>query len=384
MHRMEQLLAETFGWDFRSLGPEALPSAMGSRAGAAPDLQALAEALAVPETWFFRDTAPFDFLAQRARAVWLPRPAGAAPIRILSAPCSSGEEPYSIVMTLLAAGLPAADIRVDALDASGRLLAAARAGVYSERALRETDAVLRSFFTPAGSGRWAVPARIKSCVQFRRANILDLDVCADAAGPYQAVFCRNLLIYQHAAARRRVMEHLRRRLAPDGLLFVGHAEMLPLFDQYFEPAPYRGAFAYQRRRAAAPAPPPPIPAVLPRMPAAPPTPVPSAPAHRAAPPDLAEAQRLADAGQLAAAAQICAAARAAQPLCAAAHLLEGLILSAEGHLPEAEQALARALYLDARNGEALAHLAVLHERRGDAAGAAALRRRLAQSPEGNN
>ncbi len=388
IHLMEKLLAETFGWDFRSLGPEALPAALGSRpAGAAPDLQALAEALVVPETWFFRDTAPFDFLAQRARAGWLPRRAGAPPIRILSAPCSSGEEPYSIVMTLLAAGVPAADIRVDALDASGRLLETARAGVYSDRALRETDAARRSLFTPAGPGRWAVPARIKSCVQFRRANILDLDVCADAAGPYQAVFCRNLLIYQHAAARRRVLEHLRRRLAPDGLLFVGHAEMLPLFDQYFEPAPYRGAFAYQRRRAAMPAPSPP--AAFTRMPAAPPPPAPPAlsalpaPAHGAAPPDLAEARRLADAGQLDAAAKICAAARAAQPLCAAAHLLEGLIFSAEGRLPEAEQALARALYIEPQNRAAMEHLALLHDRRGDAAGAARLRRRLAQSPEGN-
>ncbi len=385
MRGVEQLLADTFGWDLRNLGTEALQSAIRNRpaAAAAPDLQSLAEALVVPETWFFRDTAPFEFLAQQACAAWLPRP-----IRILSAPCASGEEPYSIVMALLAAGCQAADLRVDAVDLSARLLETARTGIYPERALRETPAGARAFFTPAGAGRWAVVPRVKNCARLLRANILDLDDCADAVGPYQAVFCRNLLIYQHPAARRRVAEHLIRRLAPDGLLFVGHAEMLPLFDQWFEPAPYRGAFAYQWRRAAG------APAIrpaktagaVPRRPAAAPTLAPLAappPAAPAAPPDLAEARRLADAGRLADAAAICAAARAAQPLCAAAHLLEGMILSAGDRLPEAEQAFARTLYIEPQNRAALEHLALLHDRRGDAAGAARLRRRLAQSPDGN-
>lgn len=386
MRSLEQLLADTFGWDLRSLGTEALPSAIWRRPdGAAPDLQALAEALVVPETWFFRDTAPFELLARQARAAWLPRRPGGAPIRILSAPCASGEEPYSIAMALLAAGCPAADLRVDAVDLSARLLENARLGIYPERALRETPAGARAFFTPAGAGRWEVALPVKNCVRLLRANIMALDGCADADGPYRAVFCRNLLIYQHPAARRRVVEHLIRRLAPDGLLFVGHAEMLPLFDQWFEPAPYRGAFAYQWRRAAAvPAAPPATTAnAWPFRSAAVPPPVPAVSAPTAAPPDLAEARRLADTGRLADAAAICAAARTAQPLCAEAHLLEGMIMSAGNRLPEAEQAFARTLYIEPRNRAALEHLALLHDRRGDAAGAARLRRRLAQSPEGS-
>ncbi len=389
MDRLEQLLAEKFGWDCRSLGDDALPDAARNQPRhSAADLQSLVEALVVPETWFFRDTAPFDFLARQARAAWPGKPR----LRILSAPCSSGEEPYSIVLTLLAAGWPAAALLVDAVDVSARLLDAARAGIYAERALRETNAERRGFFAPAGPGRWAVPAPVKNCVRFHQANIMDLDACTDLDGPYQAVFCRNLLIYQHPAARRHVAEQLTRRLSPDGILFVGHAEMLPLFDEHFQPAHCRGAFAYQRRpprvtAAHAPAVPPspasrhprfPIPAAVPAAASlAPSPPVPLAP------PPLAEVRRLADAGRLEEAARLCETALGMQPLCAEAHLLHGVILAAGGRLPDAEAALQKAVYLDAQCREALAHLALLLDRRGDAAGAARLRRRLAQLPEGN-
>src|SRR5437016_6196544 len=98
----------------------------------------LLESVVVTETWFFRDGSPFHALAQLARDQWLPNHP-TAPIHILSVPCSSGEEPYSIAMALLDAGIPSNRFHIDAVDLSTQALARARAGVYGKNSFRGKD-----------------------------------------------------------------------------------------------------------------------------------------------------------------------------------------------------------------------------------------------------
>ena len=96
------------------------------------ELQALIEEVAIPESWFFRDSRPFEILATFARSGWVERP-DRKPLTVLSVPCAGGEEPYSIAMTLLEAGLPLERFRVDAVDVSERSLARAIAGSLQRR-----------------------------------------------------------------------------------------------------------------------------------------------------------------------------------------------------------------------------------------------------------
>jgi len=156
------------------------------------------------------------------REEWLPRnPDG--PIRLLSAPCSTGEEPYSLVMALLDAGLPARRIRVDAIDISERALERARHGVYAKNAFRGVDLGFRErHFEITGEGA-RISDVVRDCVHFQQGNLLDTGLLA-AAPVYGVIYSRNLLIYFDPPAQRRAAQALRRMLSPAGWLFVGPSE----------------------------------------------------------------------------------------------------------------------------------------------------------------
>src|SRR5439155_126273 len=98
----------------------------------------LLESVVVTETWFFRDRNPFAMVARLAREQWLPSHP-TAPMRLLSVPCSSGEEPYSLVMALLDAGVPTTRFQIDAADISSRALARAKQGIYGKNSFRGND-----------------------------------------------------------------------------------------------------------------------------------------------------------------------------------------------------------------------------------------------------
>jgi chemotaxis protein methyltransferase WspC len=174
----------------------------------------------VPETWFFRDGAAFAALARRAAERVACAPGRV--IRVLSAPCSTGEEPYSAAMALLDAGLDPASFAIDALDLSARAIEHARAGCYGRNAFRGTQTAFRTrFFTPTADG-WLLDEQVRSRVQFRQANLME--ACADTGVRYDFVFCRNVLIYFDRDAQDRAIRQLASRLADDGMLFVGPAE----------------------------------------------------------------------------------------------------------------------------------------------------------------
>lgn len=167
-------------------------------------------------TSFFREPHHFELLAQ------LLRKPGEAPQRIWTCAASTGEEPYSIAITGLEAGLK---LRVDASDIDTRVLATARAGVYSLESVQALgEERLRKFFL-RGSGANAGKARVRDSVRelvgFRSFNLLS--PAWDATG-YDAVFCRNVMIYFDRPTQRKVLERLHGAIKPGGLLFAGHSE----------------------------------------------------------------------------------------------------------------------------------------------------------------
>jgi len=340
------------------------------------ELDALVEEIIVPETWFFRDGEPFRSLSRWARARQRP---GGRPLCVLSAPCSTGEEPYSIAMTLLDAGLAAGTFIVHALDISGRNLQRARAAIYGELSFRGGGLDARDrYCTPLEGRRWQVVDAVRALVTFERRNLMEPALLAGAS--FDAIFCRNVFIYLHQAARRRVLESIDRLLVPDGRLFIGHADPVETPESTFRTVGESGAFAFERRAARTPAAARPARAATP-LPA---RPVPArAVAAAAAPPDepgppaitLLSASSLADRGELTeAVAQIERLLARGGPSADAYHLL-GVIRVAEQRPQEAEVCFGKALYLDRTHHHSLLHLALLCDRRGDRASADNYRRR---------
>ncbi len=191
------------------------------------------DAITTNETRFFREPRQFEFLEQTIFPRWRSEAErGTRPrrLRIWSAGCSSGEEPYTLAM-LAAAQLPLEDgwdVRVLATDISNRVLEKAGRGIYPiARCSELPEPVLHRFMlrgTGEREGEMKVKNEIQAMVEFRRLN-LNLETSLPEA-PFDAIFCRNVLIYFDAASKQRVVTNLVRQLIPNGLLFVGHAENL--------------------------------------------------------------------------------------------------------------------------------------------------------------
>jgi chemotaxis protein methyltransferase WspC len=201
---------------------------------------------------------------------------------------------------------------------------------------------------------------------------------------YDVVFCRNLLIYFDAADQARAVATLGRMLAADGMFFVGHSESGILIDKGFESARIPLAFAFRKAAAktARPRGPMPIPRTAPvaARPRAVATRVAAMPRRTVA--ELPEIQRLADQGRLAEAASACEAYLGWHGPSADALYLLGVISDAAGNQPRAADCYRKVLYLDPLHHEALGHLALLLERRGDVAGAKRLNARTARLQQG--
>lgn len=395
------LLHDIMGLDVSSIGATAVERAVTERVAACKladaaaywqrlqsseaERQELVEAVVVPETWFFRDREAYAALAQLAQDAALRH---AAALRLLSLPCATGEEPYSMAMALLDAGLGAAQFRIDAVDISERALARARLGEYGRNSFRGGELGFRERHFEAGAHGFRLRDRVRSAVQFRQANLLAPDFNPGASA-YDVIFCRNLLIYFDVPTQDRALAVLQRRLLDSGTLFVGPAETSLLLRHDFVSARLPMAFAF-RKAVAEPAAPP-APAARKAVPT--PVSVPCAPARRTPPPkrtrpapepapqalrgtSLERAARLADQGQLAEAAHTCEALLREQGPSAAVFQLLGVVRGAAGQLAEAAQFFRKALYLQPDHAEALAHLAYTLEQQGDRGGAQVLRARL--------
>ena len=210
------------------------------------ELALLIEEIIVPETWFFRDRTPFEYLAQYVTNDWLDK-RGERRLNILSFPCSTGEEPYSIAMVLKRIGLPVDLVNIDAFDISGRCVETARRGIYRENSFRgDGDETYKSFFDHQGS-LYYLSDEIRQMVNFRQGNILEADSLL-SHNRYDMVFCRNLLIYLEQETQLHVCKSLVNSLIPGGVFFVGHAEVNSVLRlEELAPVKHKGAFVFTRR-----------------------------------------------------------------------------------------------------------------------------------------
>ncbi len=328
--------------------------------------QALIETVVIPETWFFRDRTPFQYLGHHIQKVLKAQPKR-SPLRILSLPCSTGEEPYSIVMSLLNVGIPNDRFRVDAIDISQHNIQQAQLGSYGQFSFRHGEArIQQQFFTRQGD-RYHIHAAIKESVQFHVANILKPQLWMQP-WPYDVIFCRNLLIYFDDATRKKVLTFCQKALHSEGILFVGHAESGVLLNQHWRSLRIPFTFAYQVPQIITP--PATLPVLLKTLAKLP------QPSRPPAPPPPATAQTLANAGQLDRAADLCHQILQTQPLHFDSHLLLGEIHQAQNQNQLAEQWFTKALYLEPNSVTALTYLQRLLRERGDFAGADRLQARI--------
>jgi chemotaxis protein methyltransferase CheR len=201
------------------------------------------DALATNHTSFLREADHFAFMRLKFGRTEL----RGRPLRIWSAACSTGEEPYSIAMTLLDQRRHemTPGFQILASDISTKALACATAGVYARERLRDVPPTWLSEFFESGSGRWSgwmkVKKAVRDTIRFERFNLLD-----DAAdfGNFDVIFCRNVMLYFNPATQEGIVNRMTERLNPGGYLFTGHTESLLGIRHrltYVQPAAYRRA-----------------------------------------------------------------------------------------------------------------------------------------------
>ncbi|MBC8123737.1 MAG: hypothetical protein H7Y22_18100 [Gemmatimonadaceae bacterium] len=340
------------------------------------ELDALIDEVVIPETSFFRNREPFHALSSYLTEEWLQaHPLGK--LRLLSVPCSTGEEPYSIAMTLLDARMHPGGVCIDAVDISTRALTSARTAIYGDHSFRGKELQFRSRYFRSTEAGYVLDESVRNMVHFTRGNLLDPRFLSDKA-PYDVVFCRNLLIYFDRPTQQLAFTALEHLVRPGGLLFLGHAETILASQEVFVPFAQAGAFAFRKvlPRPALTGLRSSVPVAAPRPATAQKTAVPMGlplPSRTAG--SLEEAHRLADSGHLDAASVLCRNYLEVHGPCARAYFLLGLVQDAEGNAARAEEWFRKALYLDPEHLESLVHLALQVEHRGDTATAQRLRGR---------
>ncbi|MDA8192801.1 MAG: hypothetical protein M0Z53_02210 [Thermaerobacter sp.] len=338
---------------------------LGSRADAQAELMRIARYFTVGETYFFRDAACFGALRETVLPALIARQRKRPhfPVRIWSAGCSTGEEPYSLAIVLdqLLADDASVPVDIVATDVDASALATARRGRYREWSLRETPSWIRSrYFAPAGPGRYELNPRIRRMVTFIPDNLAS-GAAPPGIGERDLILCRNVLMYFTPDAAERVIARLIAALAPDGWLATSPTEAAAEWFEPLSPVNFTGAILF-RREPAAPAlrdqagsavqhilrwPDEPLAAVadpgnIPddRTKAE----TPAVPAESGG--WLARARALANQGRLADARRECEAWLAANALNPEGYLLLAAITQEEGDVPTSLEALRRALYLD--------------------------------------
>lgn len=370
----------------------------------------LVETVVVPETWFFRNQASFSFLKGYVRFEWLPENKGQV-LRVLSIPCSTGEEPYSIAMTFADMGVPEeiakGRFHIDAADISEKAIQKARTGIYGRESFRGEDLSFRDrcFERLANTDTYKIHTYIRNMVRFMKGNLLDSRILAGEK-PYHIIFCRNLLIYFTNTAKEQVIAAIDRLLARNGILFVGHVER-PLIsgsDKNLRFVWIRQAGVFACRRAGQ---------TLQRQNdrghrpglrplSAEKTPILHESGMLSSGTGLSDtesqkgkaesrigsdgtvssldalldaARRLADRGALNESLELCERCLNEDPFHSRAHFLAGLIYNAMNNEARAEEYFNKTVYLDPNHYEALSYLALIMEHRGDVNGAARLRQR---------
>jgi len=216
--------------------------------GHEPDLEAVVEALTTNETSWFRDVAPFHALRDHVVPALRAERGPFDRLRVWSAACSTGQEPYSIAIVLADAGCAA--VEIVATDLSEQVLGRAREGRYTQLEVNRglPASVLVRHFEKTGA-HWRVGDAMRRQVRFQRHNLLD---APPVGGPFDVVFLRNVLIYFDLATKRAVLSRVRRVLRPGGFLVLGAAETTIGVDDGWVREPVAGGAVYRPTSGAEP------------------------------------------------------------------------------------------------------------------------------------
>ncbi|HEY8576368.1 MAG TPA: protein-glutamate O-methyltransferase CheR [Devosia sp.] len=195
------------------------------RNGSASDGQDFVNALTTNLTRFYREDHHFEHLRSHVAGLIASKPRGTR-LRIWSAGCSTGQEPYTIGMDLLAAlpELKRWDFKILATDIDTAVLAKAAGGVYPENELNGLSAERARLLERAGSGSIRIPAAVRELVSFKPLNLIEPNW--PMKGPFDAIFCRNVAIYFDKPTQGQVFSRLGKLLAPEAFLYIGHSENL--------------------------------------------------------------------------------------------------------------------------------------------------------------
>lgn len=203
------------------------------------------------ETFWFRDIYPFEYLGKTLLPEWMSKRRDPGPVRIWSAACSSGQEPYSISMVVeqfrrQRMGALARPVQVVATDLSSIVLDQARRGEYDRLSVVRGLSPERreQYFDNPAENLWRVKPVIRDRIEFRAWNLLDSYA---GLGKFDAVFCRNVLIYFNSELKRRILEKIHGALKPGGVLFLGSSESIGGASELFEMVRCEPGIVYRAR-----------------------------------------------------------------------------------------------------------------------------------------
>ncbi len=203
------------------------------------------DAFSVPETYFWREADQLRALVSVVVPRWFTN-SPSKPLRIWSAACATGEEPYSIVIALQEAGWGKHPIEIRASDASEAALQRARAGIFRERSFRSLPEHLRRKYFQTKAGENHIDPAIAARVNFVQANLLAEAEIRHLANA-EVIFCRNVFIYFSASSISRVVASFARQAPPGNHLFIGASESLIKLSDAYEISEMASAFVYRRK-----------------------------------------------------------------------------------------------------------------------------------------
>ncbi|NGX57823.1 MAG: putative biofilm formation methyltransferase WspC [Chlamydiae bacterium] len=186
------------------------------------ELQELIDLIVIPETWFYREERCFQFLTEYVKRYGEDYRKG-TPLKILSLGCSTGEEPYSIVMCLLEAGMPLGSFRIEGVDVCKKSLDFAQKGLYSSNSFRGMKTKLRDKYFTQVDDKFLLNDQVRFTVKFKKGNVVNFP-SGFTKNVYNMIFCRNLLIYLFPTLQVNLLKRLERVLVPKGILVLGEME----------------------------------------------------------------------------------------------------------------------------------------------------------------
>ena len=213
------------------------------------EVQELAETIFAPTTWFHRHPHAYSYLSD-----WLKetlqthlQKTPSNKIRILSFPCSTGEEVYSITMAFLEAGFSSDKLHLEGCDTRTDLLEKAKEGVYGANSFDDMQPELfEKYFGEDQSGRWKIRKDLQAIPQFRQLNPFAIEQQAQSENcTYDIIFCRNILVYLNPEHRRKLLHAIRQHLHKEGMLFAGRSDNVSAIDSRYQlVSSAKGAYAY--------------------------------------------------------------------------------------------------------------------------------------------